>query len=661
MNSGDGNETTSMDQPAGLGIRSKMLWSFGAVFFIFLVVINGVYLFGLPHSSIVGELRMHRAEAEQRLATIADVQKAWLGSWRFEREADSLGLAENPAIKISLAAWSAQLKTAGPPTALTASRILSLRNHSTSTALAAQIKPWVGPGTLYQSLHIVDAATGLVIASTEPSRLGASLAQAPCFENARRLPGVPVLELHADTFSSNAVLHLSRAILAAGKPVAVLVLETRLSSMLAPLRHRMVLEGYSGLSLLMDSRGVMLNAAQRPQVGLNTALVLNHSEPARRAARRQEGIMQALGDQGRTVLAAYRTLEVSPGQYWSLVVQQDMSELNGHVRRAAWSVAIFCLVIMGAALATTLFVARRLSRPLHDLDRAAHEVDRGNLSARARVHDNDEVGHLAMTFNSMVGHIQQSRQDLEKKVFDRTLELDAVNDALTIEIAEHRVIEERLLQFSRAVEQNPCSIVITDPKGNIEYVNPKFTEVTGYTAEEVRGQNPRVLKSGINPPEFYQELWKTLVEGCEWRGEFHNRKKNGDLYWESASLSAIRDTSGTVTHYLAIKEDVTERKAVEAERERLIVELQDAIAKVKTLSGLLPICASCKKIRDDGGYWNTVELYVEQHSAATFTHGICPDCARRLYPELFTTDAQGPDTPSATPSASSAGPGAEPV
>jgi hypothetical protein len=151
---------------------------------------------------------------------------------------------------------------------------------------------------------------------------------------------------------------------------------------------------------------------------------------------------------------------------------------------------------------------------------------------------------------------------------------------------------------------------------------------------EVLGKNSRLLKSGDIGPEFYRELWQTITVGKEWRGEFHNKKKNGELYWESASLSPIRDLAGRITHYVAVKEDITARKQTEAERVQLIQELQAALANVKSLSGLLPICAGCKKIRDDKGYWSQVESYVQEHSEATFTHGLCPDCIKKYYPEL---------------------------
>jgi len=193
------------------------------------------------------------------------------------------------------------------------------------------------------------------------------------------------------------------------------------------------------------------------------------------------------------------------------------------------------------------------------------------------------------------------------------------------------------------VAQSPASVVITDPAGNIEYANSKFIQVTGYTPAEILGKNPRVLKSGEQNPETYRELWQTIAAGKEWRGEFHNKKKNGELYWESASISPIRDLAGHITHYVAVKEDITTRKLAEAEREQLIQDLQSALASVKSLSGLLPICSGCKKIRDDKGYWNQVESYIQKHTQATFSHGMCPDCIRKFYPEL---EEDSPDDPS---------------
>ena len=117
--------------------------------------------------------------------------------------------------------------------------------------------------------------------------------------------------------------------------------------------------------------------------------------------------------------------------------------------------------------------------------------------------------------------------------------------------------------YRRLVEQSPASIVITDLKGDTEYVNPKFTAVTGYTSEEVLGKNPRILKSGEMTRDQYKVLWDTILAGNEWRGELHNKRKNGELYWEFASISPLKNAAGVTTHFLAVKEDITDRKRAE--------------------------------------------------------------------------------------------------
>ena len=113
------------------------------------------------------------------------------------------------------------------------------------------------------------------------------------------------------------------------------------------------------------------------------------------------------------------------------------------------------------------------------------------------------------------------------------------------------------------------------------------------------------------------------------------RTYRGGTRWGENSARAIVETPSGRAVYEGSFEDMTERKRAEDERERLILELQDALAKVKTLSGLLPICAACKKIRDDNGYWNQIEEFIQSHSDAEFTHSFCPDCMKALYPDVF--------------------------
>lgn len=135
--------------------------------------------------------------------------------------------------------------------------------------------------------------------------------------------------------------------------------------------------------------------------------------------------------------------------------------------------------------------------------------------------------------------------------------------AIIRDLTEQRASEMERQRLSLAVEQSPAIVMITDTEGHIEYVNSKFTEVTGYTLEEVKGKNPRLLKSGQTAPEVFKQLWDTIQSGGVWQGEFRNKKKNGELYWELASISSIKDSEGRITHFLAVKEDISKRKWAE--------------------------------------------------------------------------------------------------
>lgn len=133
--------------------------------------------------------------------------------------------------------------------------------------------------------------------------------------------------------------------------------------------------------------------------------------------------------------------------------------------------------------------------------------------------------------------------------------------AIIRDITARKEAEQKLLQLSQGIEQSSATVVITDLNGNIEYVNRKFTETTGYAPDEVIGQNPRVLKSGHTTQEEYKQLWDNITTGEDWWGEFQNKRKNGELYWESAHISPIKDASGKTVNFIAIKEDITQRKA----------------------------------------------------------------------------------------------------
>jgi len=191
--------------------------------------------------------------------------------------------------------------------------------------------------------------------------------------------------------------------------------------------------------------------------------------------------------------------------------------------------------------------------------------------------------------------------------------------------------------FRAVVETALDCIISIDHTGKITEFNPAAERTFGYTRDSVLGRD---LAETIIPRSLRERHRKGLeryLDAAEGpvlfkRVEFTAMRADGTEFPVELSISPIPQQGQPV--FTAYLRDITERKQAEREREMLISELQDALAKVKTLSGLLPICAWCKKVRDDHGYWSQIEVYIEQHSDAAFTHGVCPDCVRRMYPEI---------------------------
>ena len=207
-------------------------------------------------------------------------------------------------------------------------------------------------------------------------------------------------------------------------------------------------------------------------------------------------------------------------------------------------------------LSALLAIRVQIVSPLRRLAVVSRQFAHGRLDRRSGIESKDEIGQLARAFDHMAGQIEQDMRQI------------------SIDVEELRKAELSLRKLSQAVEHSPASVVITAPNANIEYVNPKFMEITGYAREEVIGRKPALLSSGQTRPEVYRELWQTILSGLEWRGELLNRKKNGERFWEDTRISPLKDEEGRITHFISVKEDITERKRAEDEIRRLNADLE---------------------------------------------------------------------------------------
>ncbi|MDP3581249.1 MAG: PAS domain S-box protein, partial [Ignavibacteria bacterium] len=197
----------------------------------------------------------------------------------------------------------------------------------------------------------------------------------------------------------------------------------------------------------------------------------------------------------------------------------------------------------------------------------------------------DIIAHLTK-YGSWIGELIAIKENGDKfpvRITASTIKNDDDNIirmyASFMDMTEHKRYEKEINKLSQAVEQNPVSILITDAKGNIEYVNKKFVHMTGFTLKEVIHKNPRILQSGFTSRELYQDLWQAISEGRVWKGEFQNKKKDGSYYWQLMILSPLRDENGNIVNYLAVQQDVTNRKVLEEELRKYREQLEELVEK----------------------------------------------------------------------------------
>jgi PAS domain S-box-containing protein len=194
----------------------------------------------------------------------------------------------------------------------------------------------------------------------------------------------------------------------------------------------------------------------------------------------------------------------------------------------------------------------------------------------------------------------------------------------------YRLVSELTSDFAYSVRVEPDGQLVN------EWITDAHRRITGYTPDEVTAiEDWQTLVHPDDLPLALEQV-ETVLAGKTDTRDFRIVRKDGQVRWLRNHARPVWDEDqNRVVRIYAAAQDITERRHARQEQERLILELQDALGKVRTLKGLLPICASCKKIRDDEGYWTSVENYILQHSDAQFTHGLCPTCAQKLYPDFF--------------------------
>ncbi len=323
--------------------------------------------------------------------------------------------------------------------------------------------------------------------------------------------------------------------------------------------------------------------------------------PDRRRPHRQAGFI----DNAARIGVIVRPLQIPAGKLALWLGFSTQAVVENH-RRAMLNVtasAFVLLVILGVAVYGSV---RYFLRPIPALITAIDRMGHGDLDSRVKIMSADELGRVATAFNEMA--VQLRRTTVSRDYMDKIV--TSMIDPL----------------------------VVVDADGLVQTVNPATAELLGYSLSELPGKP----FASLFPPEGAPAFDPTADaehydEKGAMRAEGQFLAKHGKLVPVLLAFSQMLQVSQHGPLVVCVARDISERKEAERVREELILELQEALSQVKTLKGLIPICAGCKKIRDDQGYWSGVESYLRRHSAAEFTHSLCPTCIKELYPDLEET------------------------
>ncbi len=376
-------------------------------------------------------------------------------------------------------------------------------------------------------------------------------------------PGIYISPVYNDRqVGHGSELFISGSLHKAGKFIGTILFELNMR------RFYKLIQGTTGLGQTGETvlakpehdRALVINPLRHdPQAALKRVIMFNQvdSRPVQRAVLGHNGSGMALDYRRQPVICAWRYL---PEQQWGMVVKIDQAEAFAPITKfKKFTVGLLAFLLFAIAI-VSIFISRKLIMPLESLRNGALRITAGDLDFRVESKGSDEIGQLAVSFNAMAESLAESSQKMDEKVAARTAELEGLN-------REYRVL-------SSAVQQSPVTVIITDNNWIIEYVNPTFTKMTGYSPEAVKGKDLGVVEK-YNAGAFNEEMRKAVMTGGTWYGELQNTARNGRLFWVKKMVFPVTNQEGRVSHFITIEEDITDRKETEERANNQIAELND--------------------------------------------------------------------------------------
>lgn len=542
-----------------LGISTKLSVSFTLIYIFAILIIIFIFFWGVPFTSIDGQIEVDRLEFFKVLNLAANMKKNQIENWIQDRRADIEIISSNTYIAEDVTGLHLKLMSLlEEGAALSEFRSKILVDESFSD-LSSFLENITNTSSFYSDIHIADPDTGIVFISTDANSLGLNLSGMHCFHDTLLSETVHIGDCLVNSGSTTSIIHFSHVLKdKRNSTIGVLVMVVTQDAV-----KSLLFSSPNGFKvreemILVNNRAEILMPLKYPLSNGETAEINKYridALPVKFAVRGEEGIIDSVDYRGERVLAAYRYIRMNTNWGWGLVVKRDYSELINPLR-----VKIITALVIGSIGGIilgliTVLITRGITSPIRSLKRTSELITSGNLSVRAVIKSNDEIGVLAKAFNHMTDNLVEAKENLEVKVMERTRSLEE-------EIIEHRIAEESIRKLSFAVSQSPSIVIISDTNFNIEYVNPMFTQISGYLPEEVIGKNPIFLNTGDFSYESWEKMMSKIINGQIQREVFHNKKKNGEEYWVSVSISGIKDENGILTNILEVQEDISKEKGL---------------------------------------------------------------------------------------------------
>jgi PAS domain S-box-containing protein len=573
-----------------MGIRARMLASFGLILSLSVCLVIYVMVFGVPFTTYTGSYGQERAAAFRHLSLIADLKQDRLELWFKEREGDAAILTDRDLMGESVG-HARQLLLQGLAQGKSPDELKSLLLADRQVAqLDWVLKLFQGAYHPYDEIQFAEWDTGAIFASTREEQVGTriekdirlSATSAP----SGRMNIIVSNEAGTDRAQlivSNPILGKSSSTNPVGNPVAVAILRVQTDGFIKPMLYTGEGLGRTGEIVLVNKDGWNLISLKFPLKDGRKPKPLEYqitAKPAILALSGQQGIVSADDYRGVPVLAALRQIEMGPGTHWGMVVKMDEAEVLGPLwLHTFWSLITGLIGLLGI-IALAAFSADKILRPVRNLSQTAEEVERGNFTVRAHVQSAGELAALTSTFNSMVERFENWHTELEQQVSDRTARLNRMNEDLIDEIGERTRAEQALAAERQRLAVTLRSIgdgvITTDTSGRVVSVNVVGEVLTGWKETEAVGRPIQEVFNIVH--EHSRELCRDPVHAALATGQIVDLDDDTVLIGRfgterivADTCAPVRDATGRLYGTVLVFRDVTAAKMAE----RALVESEE--------------------------------------------------------------------------------------